>query len=75
MPAAVINPKTGKFTVSRDVIKKVSLQYRKDTLENNPPEAEAIRGAEVKDILQETRLKDGDGMFMVEKDLFEKILH
>ena len=29
----------------------------------------------MKDILQETRLKAGDGKFMVEKDLFEKVLH
>ena len=73
MPAAVINPRTGKLTVSRDEIKKVSLQYCKDTLENNKPETEAVIEAEVKDILQETRLKAIAGSFMADKELFKKV--
>ena len=74
MPAAVINPKTKKLAVSKEEIKSVSLQYCKETLSNNPPQAEAVRIAEIKDSLQEARLKATNGHFMAEKDLFNKVL-
>ena len=75
MPTAILNPKTKKLAVSKEEIKQVTLQYCKETLENNPPAKEAVRSAEIKDALYESRLQAIDGDFMADKDLLAKVIH
>ena len=74
VPTAIQNPETKYLVVKRSKIKAVTLKYCKDTLSNNPPEEGFERFAEVQEELQNLRMKSVSGHFMVDKELFQKVI-
>ena len=72
---AVINPKSGKLVVSRDEIKKVTLDYCKSTLENNKPEEEFNEKIELKKKSMKEKLDEDKSQFVITKDTFELVVN
>ena len=58
---AIINPKTGNLALSKGEIKKVSLQYTKETLMSNPIEEGVAEEIEQKKVATRKFLKESGG--------------
>ena len=71
---AIINPKTGNLALSKGEIKKVSLQYTKETLMSNPIEEGVAEEIEQKKVATRKFLKESGGTFKINKEIFEKVL-
>ena len=71
---AIINPKTGNLALSKGEIKKVSLQYTKETLMSNPIEEGVAEEIEQKKVATRKFLKESGGTFEINKEIFEKVL-
>ena len=71
---AIINPKTGNLVLSKGEIKKVSLQYTKETLMSNPIEEGVAEEIEQKKVATRKFLKESGGTFEINKEIFEKVL-
>ena len=71
---AIINPKTGKLALTKSEIKKVTLQYTKETLANNNVKEEVAEEIERNKCEVEKLMVDNDGEFKAEKDTFDKVL-
>ena len=71
----IINPKSGKLALTKNEIKKVTLQYTKDTLASNPAKEEFAEEIERKRGEMIRMLKENNGNFDVaNKEIFEKVL-
>ena len=73
--SAVVNPKTGKLAITKDEIMKVSLQYCKETLENNKPAPEFRNEIEDKRKFVQKKMDMKDGVFEARFETFEKNVH
>ena len=71
---AIINPKTGKLAVTKSEIKKVSLEYTKETLKSNEIQEEVAEEIERKRSAMEKLLKESDGDFCTDEETFEKVI-
>ena len=71
---AIINPKTGNLALSKGEIKKVSLQYTKETLMSNPIEKGVAEEIEQTKVATRKFLKESGGTFKINKEIFEKVL-
>ena len=71
---SLINPKTGNLALSKGEIKKVSLQYTKETLMSNPIEEGVAEEIEQKKVATRKFLKESGGTFEINKEIFEKVL-
>ena len=71
---AIINPKTGKLALTKSEIKKVSLQYTKETLASNAVKEEVAEEIERKKCEVEELLTQNNGQFNAGKDIFDKVL-
>ena len=71
---AIINPKTGKLALTKNEIKKVSLQYNKETLTSNNVKEEVAEEIERNKCEVEKMMVENDGDFKAEKDTFEKVI-
>ena len=71
---AIVNPKTGKIVCSQDEIKKVSLEYCKNTLESNKPEKEYEKLLQSKDDQVKREMADCKEPFEVKYETFEKVV-
>ena len=74
VPTVIHNPDTKCLVVDKNKIKAVSLKYYKDTLSNNAPEKGFERFAKIQEELNDLRMKSVEGQFMVDKELFNKVL-
>ena len=71
---AIVNPKNGKLAVKKDQIKTVTLQYCKETLENNKP-AEGFEDIiEAKKVQLEKNLLECNGNFKPTKEGFQTLI-
>ena len=68
---AIINPKTGNLALSKGEVKKVSLQYTKETLVSNPIEEGVAEEIEQKKVATRKFLKESGGTFEINKEIFE----
>ena len=71
---AITNPLDGKLVVSRESIKRITLQYCTDTLGNNIPESEFQSAIENKQTQVRKRLMEIDGSFSPQKETFECLI-
>ena len=71
---AIINPTTGKLAVSKSEIKKVSLEYTKETLKSNEIPEDMAEESERKKNAVEVFLKEKKGVFCANKETFEKVI-
>ena len=71
---SVADPETGKITVSKEDIKKVSLKYCLDTLNDIEPMEGFEKGVLVMKDLHDLRMKCEDGEFSISKDTFQKVV-
>ena len=67
---AVINPETGKLSVSKEETIKATLKYCKETLKNNEPENEFKEEIEKKKDIVAKYLEQKDGQFKATKETF-----
>ena len=72
---AIVNPETGKFMVSRQEIKRVTLKYCKKTLENNNPEEGYEDLMNDKKTYLQKKLTEVDGSFNPKRDIFDEFLN
>ena len=73
-PHAIKHPKTGELIVNSDEIKKVTLQYCIETLENNEPHEDAKPLILLKKKLHDLRMKEDDGEIDVKKEDFDEVI-
>jgi hypothetical protein len=69
-----VNPKTKKLVVSKHEIKKISLEYCKETLKNNEPEDDFKEGIEKKIELANKKLREENEEFVIQRETYEKVI-
>ena len=73
-PTAIINPRTGKLSVSKEETIDATLQYCKETLKNNEPEEEYREDIEKKKTTVTKYLQQNDGQFKATKETFNNMI-
>ena len=71
---AIINPGTGKLSVSKEETVKATLKYCKETLQNNEPEDIYKKEVKMKKEAVARYLQQTDGQFQATKEIFEDLV-
>ena len=71
---AIVNPATKKLVVSKEEIKKTTLKYCKDTLQNNEAEEDFEEIVEDKREKVKVKLAEKDGQVIIGQETFRKVL-
>ena len=72
---AITNPLDGKLVISRESIKKITLQYCKETLGDNIPESGFQSVIENKQTQVKTKLLEVDGSLAASKETFDCLIN
>ena len=71
---AIVNPATGKISVSKEETIQATLKYCKETLLNNEPEKEFKEEREMKKTIVARYLQQTDGEFQATKETFQYMI-
>ena len=71
---AIVNPATGKLSVSKEETIQATLKYCKETLLNNEPEEEFKEEREMKKTIAARYLQQTDGEFQATKETFQYMI-
>ena len=71
---AIVDPVSGKLVTSKSKIKKVSLEYCRNTLTNNVPSKGYEDDIQAKVDMVKRKVLEKDGCVFIAKDIFDTVL-